>query len=193
MGKAYSRHLRTKPTMPGRVAKLGGAFIFGQYRAAVPLYVVRHAKAGSRSDFDGDDIDRPLTNSGRKQAAALAERLASVSPTVIVSSPYRRCVETVEPLAVAVDSVVQVDDRLAEFADENVRPDASLFDLLYSLPDRAVVCSHGDVIPAVIESLAGAGMRINGSAEWGKGSVWVLQRDANRFVSALAWPPPVVE
>jgi broad specificity phosphatase PhoE len=168
-------------------------FTFAKYRAAVPLYVVRHAKAGSRSDFDGDDIDRPLTNSGRKQATVLAERLASVSPTVIVSSPYRRCVETVEPLAIAIDASVQVDERLAEFASENVRPDASLFDLLYSLPDRAVVCSHGDVIPAIIESLAGSGMRVNGSAEWGKGSVWVLQRETNRFISALAWPPPVVD
>ena len=155
--------------------------------------MVRHAKAGSRSDFDGNDIDRPLTNTGRRQATALAERLASVSPTVIVSSPYRRCVETVEPLAVAIDASVQVDERLAEFASDNVQPDASLFDLLYSLPDRAVVCSHGDVIPAIIESLAGAGMRISGSAEWGKGSVWVLQRETNRFVSASAWPPPVVD
>jgi 8-oxo-dGTP diphosphatase len=56
-----------------------------------------------------------------------------------------------------------------------------------------VVCSHGDVIPAVIESLAGAGMRINGNAEWGKGSVWVLERTDNRFVAAQAWPPPVTE
>ncbi|MFM8906632.1 MAG: SixA phosphatase family protein, partial [Actinomycetota bacterium] len=152
------------------------SFTFAKYRAAVPLYVVRHAKAGSRHDFDGDDIDRPLTNSGRKQAAALAERLAAVSPTIIVSSPYQRCIETVEPLAVASDLEVRTDARLAEFANENVRPDTSLFDLLHSLPDRAVVCSHGDVIPAVIESLAGAGMRINGNAEWGKGSVWVLER-----------------
>jgi len=169
------------------------SFTFAKYRAAVPLYVVRHAKAGSRHDFDGDDIDRPLTNSGRKQAAALAERLAAVSPTIIVSSPYQRCIETVEPLAVASDLEVRTDARLAEFANENARPDTSLFDLLHSLPDRAVVCSHGDVIPAVIESLAGAGMRINGNAEWGKGSVWVLERTDNRFVSAQAWPPPVTE
>jgi 8-oxo-dGTP diphosphatase len=163
------------------------------YPSTVFLYVVRHAKAGSRSDFDGDDTDRPLTNSGRKQAVALAERLAAVSPSLIVSSPYRRCVETVEPLAVAVDLEVRLDNRLAEFANEHVRPDASLFDLLHSLPDRAVVCSHGDVIPAVIESLAGAGMRITGDAEWGKASVWVLQRKECRFVLATAWPPPVLD
>ena len=169
------------------------SFTCTDYRAAVPLYVVRHAKAGSRNEFDGDDIDRPLTNSGREQAKALAARLAAVSPTVIVSSPYRRCVETVEPLAVAVDLEVRLDERLAEFGSEHVRADASLFDLLHSLPDRAVVCSHGDVIPAIIESLAGAGMRIGGDAQWAKASVWVLERENNRFVSATAWPPPAVD
>jgi len=168
-------------------------FTFAKYCAAVPIYVVRHAEADPRNDFNGDDIDRPLTNSGREQAAALAERLAAVSPTIIVSSPYKRCVETVEPLAASIDLEVRTDARLAEFANANVRPDASLLDLLHSLPDRAVVCSHGDVIPAIVESLAGAGMRINGTAEWGKGSVWVLERDDNRFVSGRAWPPPVVD
>ncbi|MFZ9325595.1 MAG: SixA phosphatase family protein, partial [Ilumatobacteraceae bacterium] len=68
----------------------------------MPVYLVRHAKAGSRNDFDGDDRERPLTNSGRRQAAALATRLAALSPSIIMSSPYRRCVETLEPLAVAI-------------------------------------------------------------------------------------------
>ena len=160
----------------------------------MPLYLVRHAKAGSRHDFDGDDRERPLTTSGRKQAAALAERLSGASPTVIVSSPYRRCVETVEPLAVALGVHVQTDDHLAEFdhgASTHVL--AGLRGLLRRLPDRAVVCSHGDVIPALVESLADEGMRIDGAPEWGKASVWVLDRNDEDFVSARAWPPPVVD
>ena len=145
----------------------------------MPLYLVRHAKAGSRSDFDGDDIDRPLTNSGRRQADELCRRLSAVSPSVVVSSPYRRCIETVE--------------RLAELGSDHAKPDTSLFDLLYSLPDHAVVCSHGDVIPALIEALGASGMRVQGAPEWGKGSVWVLERHESRFVTAHAWAPPVVE
>ncbi len=160
---------------------------------AVPLYLVRHAKAGSRHEFDGDDSDRPLSNSGRKQADDLSMRLAAMSPSVVVSSPHRRCVQTVEPLAIAADVEVTLDGRLAEFASEVVKPDASLFDLLHSLPDRAVVCSHGDVIPALIDALTATGMRVHGSPEWGKGSVWVLERVDNRFVEARAWPPPVVD
>lgn len=159
----------------------------------MPIYVVRHAKAGSRSDFEGDDIDRPLTNAGRRQAAELAMRLAAVSPTVIVSSPYRRCVETLEPLAVATDAEVRIDDRLGEFESGHAPPDTALFELLHSLPDRAVLCSHGDVIPAIINSLSEQGMQVHGNAQWGKASVWVLQREAQRFVSANAWPPPEVD
>jgi len=159
----------------------------------VPLYLVRHAKAGSRSDFDGNDIDRPLTNAGRKQAEVLAKRLAAISPTLVVSSPYQRCVETVEPLAIATDTQVVLDERLAEFGSDLVQPDASLFDLLHSVPDRAVLCSHGDVIPALVQSLSATGMRIEGTHEWGKGSVWVLERVDNRFTAARAWAPPQVD
>ena len=159
----------------------------------MPIYLVRHAKAGSRHDFEGDDQERPLTNAGRLQASEVCKRLAAMSPSVVVSSPYRRCVETVEPLAVAIDIDVTLDERLAEFGSDLVKADASLFDLLYSLPDNAVVCSHGDVIPAVVEALAASGMRTHGTAEWGKGSVWVLQREHNRFVDANAWAPPQID
>jgi len=160
----------------------------------VPLYLVRHAKAGSRQDFDGDDRERPLTNSGRKQAAALAERLSAISPSVIVSSPYQRCIETVEPLAIAIGAQVQTDDRLAEFLDSvSAAALAKLHDMLRLLPDRAVICSHGDVIPALVETLTDRGMRIDGTPEWGKGSVWVLDREGKTFVSGRAWPPPLID
>jgi 8-oxo-dGTP diphosphatase len=158
------------------------------------LYVVRHAEAGSRHDFDGDDRDRPLTNEGRNQATALAARLASMTPSGIVSSPYVRCVETVEPLAVAIDVEVRTDDRLAEFTDEaGVGAIAEVLDCIRHLPDRAVVCSHGDVIPALIEALVDGGTCLVGTPEWGKGSVWVIERDGHRFTSAHAWPPPEVD
>ncbi|MEY4068795.1 MAG: hypothetical protein RLZZ332_1131 [Actinomycetota bacterium] len=159
----------------------------------VPVYLVRHAKAGSRNDFDGDDRDRPLTNSGRQQAAALAARLAALSPSVIVSSPYRRCVETVEPLAVAIGSEVRLEEMLGEFFSERSQPEPGLMKLLHSLPDRAVVCSHGDVIPAIVNALEDRGLHIHGEPQWQKASVWVLERDGKHFSTASAWPPPAVD
>ena len=83
------------------------------------LYLVRHAKAGSRADWVGDDRLRPLTEGGCRQAEALAERLAplvAAADAELVSSPYLRCVQTIEPLATRLGRSVRLDERLAEEA-----------------------------------------------------------------------------
>ena len=61
-------------------------------------YLVRHAKAGDRSDWSGDDRLRPLTKSGQRQAEALADMLDGEPIDRILSSGYLRCLQTVEPL-----------------------------------------------------------------------------------------------
>ncbi|MEO5723956.1 MAG: phosphoglycerate mutase family protein [Ilumatobacteraceae bacterium] len=150
------------------------------------LYLVRHAKAGSRHDWDGDDQLRPLTKSGQRQATALARQLVRRDATVLVSSPYTRCVQTLEPLAHLLREPVHTDDRLAEGGDFS-----GVLELLAALPDGAVLCSHGDVIPTVIAAMQRRGCEISGAPDWRKGSVWVLHRDdETQFTSAKAWPPP---
>lgn len=152
----------------------------------MPVFVVRHAKAGQRDKWDGDDELRPLSGKGRKQSAALAHRLAKYSPSRLVSSPYVRCRETLEPLAALLDMTVESDDRLAE----GIAFEDSLA-LLESLPDGAVLCSHGDVIPDLINALVRRGMRVLDDPDWRKGAVWVLERDtAGAVVEATVWPPP---
>ena len=66
------------------------------------LYLVRHAKAGGRQEWRGDDRLRPLSKEGRRQADSLARRLARLTTGDLLSSPYLRCVQTVEPLASVV-------------------------------------------------------------------------------------------
>ena len=46
-------------------------------RRPMSIFVVRHAKAGSRDSWDGDDLLRPLTKAGRRQAEAVADRLVA--------------------------------------------------------------------------------------------------------------------
>lgn len=152
----------------------------------MPIYLVRHAKAGERRTWDGDDIDRPLSSAGWRQSAALAERLARKDPSVLLSSPYVRCVQTLEPLGLAIDVPVTIEQRLCE--DEPFEP---VLDLLGEVPDRAVLCSHGDNIPATIRALVRRGMDVVSEPEWRKASVWVVKRSARgRFSRAKAWPPP---
>src|ERR1700712_4147892 len=104
------------------------------------LYLVRHAKAGERGEFHGNDELRPLTKAGQRQAAAIARKLVKRDVTALVSSPFVRCVQTLEPLAHLLREPVHVDDRLAEGSSF-----PAVMELFASLPDGAVLCSHGDV------------------------------------------------
>jgi len=152
------------------------------------LYLVRHAKAGDRSAWRGDDRLRPLSKEGRRQADALARKLARLTTGQIVSSPYERCLQTVLPLSLVARTPVLEDPRLAEAASFE-----GALDLLAELADGSVLCSHGDVIPDTIGALERRGCTVVGEPNWRKASVWVLTRDASgHVVGATAWPPPEV-
>jgi 8-oxo-(d)GTP phosphatase len=110
----------------------------------VTVVLLRHAAAGDRDEWEGDDRLRPLDKRGRKQAKALRELLADDGPRGVVSSPYLRCTETVAPLSDALGLELELDDRLAEGA---ARGDA-----LAALAehDGFVACTHGDIVEAVL-------------------------------------------
>jgi len=59
------------------------------------LYILRHGIAEDGKP-GGDDSDRALTSEGKKKLREILQvaQKAGVSPTLIVSSPYRRAVET---------------------------------------------------------------------------------------------------
>lgn len=150
------------------------------------LYLVRHARAGERAAWKGDDRLRPLSKEGRRQADSLARRLARLTTGELLSSPYERCLQTVQPLSAVLRLPVREDDRLGE----EMGFEGALA-LLSELPDGSVLCSHGDVIPETIDALHRRGCAIIGEPNWRKASVWVLTRDdAGTIVEATAWAPP---
>lgn len=155
-------------------------------RSAV-IYLVRHAKAGERRVWDGNDVDRPLSKTGWKQSAAVARRLAKKHPTALYASPYVRCMQTLEPLGDLVGLEVQPEQRL--FEDEPFEP---VLDLLNEVDDGAVLCSHGDIIPAVIKALVRRGMEVETPPDWAKASVWVLRRKGDRITKGKVWPAPAL-
>jgi 8-oxo-dGTP diphosphatase len=127
----------------------------------VAILLVRHARAGKRGTY-ADDTIRPLDTKGHKQATRLAELLAARPIRRILSSPYTRCVQTVEPLAATLNLEIELRDALAEGA-----PAADVRELLEELRDidgDVVLCTHGDVIAELIGYDRPAK----------KGSVWVL-------------------
>lgn len=124
------------------------------------ILLVRHGRAGKRGQFGGDDSLRPLDGRGRRQAAVLPDLLAAYPVARVLTSPYTRCVQTVEPLAQRLGIELE---QLSELGEGT--PVASVRDLLAPLDGQTVAaCTHGDIIALLI----GPGREAK------KGSVWVL-------------------
>lgn len=149
------------------------------------VYLVRHAKAGERRIWEGNDVSRPLSLSGERQAAAIGKRLAKREATTLYSSPYMRCIQTLEPLGKTLGTKVRKEQRLLEG-----EPFEGVLDLLAEVEAGAVLCSHGDIIPAVIQALVRRGMEVQTPPDWRKASIWVLKRKKGRITKGKVWPPP---
>jgi 8-oxo-dGTP diphosphatase len=152
----------------------------------VTLYLVRHAKAGDRREWAGDDRLRPLSRRGQRQAEGLVELLADRPVDRVLSSPYVRCMETVVPLAGMRNLAVEPCDALAEEAPL----DAVLALVRKHADEDAVLCSHGDVIPMLLDHLARRGVDLGPHPIWPKGCTWELETEGDEIVAARYVPPP---
>lgn len=149
---------------------------------------MRHAKAGDRSEWDGPDELRPLSGKGAGQADALVELLGDDPVKRILTSRYRRCAQTVEPLAAHLELDVEVHPALAEEADPK-----EMWALVKVLADtEAVVCTHGNLVGPLLDRLHRRGVELV-TDRWTckKGSVWTIEVDADgAFARARYRPPP---
>lgn len=153
------------------------------------VYLVRHAKAGVRSKWDGPDPLRPLSRRGVRQAAALAKILFddagehTIGP--VLSSPYVRCVQTVEPVATKAGITVETVDALAEGA--RLGPALRLVEK--HADHWAVLCMHGDLLPAILLALHDPRVPLpHDRVE--KGSVWALDFTSGELRGIRYFPPP---
>lgn len=140
--------------------------VLGSFLAApvdtVPIVLLRHTAAERRSRRYPDDRIRPLTAQGHAQAEALAGLLACFGRTRIVSSPAVRCVDTVRPVAGSQRTIIDVDPALSEAAHAAApRAAASWMRVLIAEGEPAVVCSHREVLDALLAAvLARAGVQV---------------------------------
>lgn len=109
------------------------------------ILLIRHASAGSREEWEGDDRLRPLDERGRRQAEELVALLAPYPIDRILSSPYLRCVQTVEPLARARELEIEQTESLSE---ERQNVDGTALVRLLQGEDAALSC-HGGLSEAV--------------------------------------------
>jgi phosphohistidine phosphatase SixA len=152
-------------------------------------YLVRHAHAGSKHAWSGPDALRPLSEVGHAQAVGLVDRLSDWPVTRILSSPSTRCLQTVAPLA--ADRGLQIETVEALAVDGDARRVLRM--LIVPALATAVLCTHGEVIGAVLNYTGEAGLRLPDPPQREKGSVWVVEGGHGllleaRYVGPV--PPP---
>jgi 8-oxo-dGTP diphosphatase len=153
--------------------------------ASTSVFLIRHAKAGSRSGFDGPDDQRPLSKAGHRQADGIAGLLGDRGVARILSSPFVRCRQTVEPLGERLHLPVEPSDSLAEGA-----PLTEALRLVEKVADEVVVlCTHGDVVEELLGHFRRTGI-VNGDARLEKGSTWVLHLEEGEVTGAEYVAPP---
>lgn len=182
---------RARVTRAADVAVLDELHRFPIPEAVVIL--VRHAKAGKRSEWDGADTDRPLEVAGRRQAAALVDFLLPFAPDTIVSAEPARCVQTVEPLARRLGLPIRIEPAFGDIG-FTAAPDAADRGLaaLARHGEVSVVCSQGVAIPGVLDRVWPRRARESTA----KGTAWVLSYvdgtllSADHYPDASCWPRP---
>lgn len=152
-----------------------------------PVYLLRHAKSKAREKWTAPDDLRPLTKAGWRQAEALVELYADVEFTRLLSSPYVRCVQTLEPLAKAGSLPVETADELAEGAALE-----ATYHLMRAVAadGAAPLCTHGDIVQHVLEDLQRRSVPLDGPFELRKGSTWVLELSDGEVTRGRYIPPP---
>jgi 8-oxo-dGTP diphosphatase len=149
--------------------------------ATWPCVVLRHATAGERSAWEGDDHDRPLDEQGETQARMLVDILEAYDVRRVVSSDVLRCLDTVEPFAKAHNLHVEAEPLVSETGYLS-HPDAALERFLDVACARepVAVCSQGKTIPDLMSRACVAlGHEAPPEASVRKAGWWTLHMAAN--------------
>jgi broad specificity phosphatase PhoE len=128
------------------------------------LILIRHA----HRDNSQRELDNGLTDKGREQVKNLhrffSGRFAEEhfeGGLWFVSSPKRRCLETLSPLAkvagAAVDTHPDLDEQAARESDMAfvARVERFLHEWQQAQPEWTFLCSHGDWLPVAADRLLG--------------------------------------
>ncbi|MGE4232867.1 MAG: phosphoglycerate mutase family protein [Bacteriovoracia bacterium] len=116
------------------------------------LILLRH---GHRQKIS---FDNGLSEKGQKQAKAISKFFShrfSEKP-MLVSSPKKRCLETLDPLSKEYKREIEI---LAFLDEGGALEDKAIGFRKWietEAPDLVVACSHGDVLPTIIQNLTGA-------------------------------------
>jgi 8-oxo-(d)GTP phosphatase len=190
---------------PGRLSYDHDVVLLAQFAAAprptVPVILIRHASAGSKSDWHKDDELRPLDGRGKQQARVLAVLLGCFGAGRVLSSPAERCLGTVRPYAesigVRVESVPELGllptrpRKKGDAAEAALEQAAAWVAAGAARQDRPVViCAHRENMPVLLAAVCGQlGGRPPDGPPLRKGGFWVLHRAGGALAGTELYHP----
>jgi len=119
-----------------------------------PLVLLRHAKAVTRDEWQGEDDDRPLDSYGQNQAKRLLAMYQVFNLKQIHSSDAVRCYDTVVAIAKGLNIKLEVTGKLSESTFKKDKEKA--FDYakdLIKLNESILLCSHNPILPKMLNKL----------------------------------------
>ncbi len=112
------------------------------------IVLVRHGRAEPKKE-GFSDADRRLTEEGRRGVEAVARHI-NMEPSMILSSPYRRALETAEILASTLGGRVVVVEELEPEAPSGVDALARI-----NVGDRYILVGHNPWMEHTLSELVG--------------------------------------
>jgi 8-oxo-(d)GTP phosphatase len=120
-----------------------------------PLIILRHAHALPRVDYVGEDGKRPLLAEGKKQAKELVRLLGAYGPKRVLTSPWKRCRDTITPYAKAHRYKIIERGQLSEVGNaKGPSRTAKVAKRLFADARSSVLCTHRPTLPTITEVLA---------------------------------------
>ena len=119
-----------------------------------PFILLRHAKAVTRDEWQGEDDDRPLDSYGQNQAKRLLAMYQVFNLEQIHSSDAVRCYDTVVAIAKGLNIKLEVTGKLSE--DTYKKDKEKAFDYANDLMksnESVLLCSHNPILPKMLNKL----------------------------------------
>ncbi len=120
------------------------------------LFFIRHAHRDKKL---GADADNGISEKGEKQVKKLTKYMQDHYPDIdplIISSPKKRCRETIEPIANLYNKNIEINEEVGEAPNLEGRAREFYKWWIQKAPEVTIVCSHGDFIPTCIYIMTGA-------------------------------------
>ena len=158
-----------------------------------PFILLRHAKAVTRDEWQGDDDDRPLDSLGQNQANRLLAIYQVYNIEQIHTSDAIRCYDTVDPMVKGLGIRLEVTGKLSESTYKKDKEKA--FDYAKDLikeDARILLCSHNPILPKMFNKLT---KKLDVDADEGKLSpadAWVIHRNGKEIIQIDRIDAPIL-